>query len=432
MSVHFINNAVAFCVPLDVTGQLDIEFGQNGKAWLEFPDSLWSIANDVVVDHQGRLLVAAKVASKQGCQYGLMRLLADGSPDLSFGIDGHRVGQFETGRESTAGKIQLLPDGRILLCGLMYEDPQHTLPALALFDQHGRLDPAFGEGGVQVIRLPGNLSQGVRDPWLPPGVPGAEACDVQVQADGRILLLANHQYEFADHVGIVIRLTAQGELDSSFNGRGFVMVRHLLLNTWLSSLLLQKDGAIVVAGAIDLPQEGLLARFDAHGRLDGDFAEHGFLSFRAEGRSAQVSRVIEQADGHLMCFGSSRDPMHSLSFSVHHDGRPDHRCNGGQPLLSKIGQSPSQWTAATECADGRVLSVGATIGGIEADFIIARHLPDGRPDLDFGDGNGWVRTRLGRSLDTATAIALQDDQRVVVAGYSLDGHYRAVLVRYLT
>ena len=59
-----------------------------------------------------------------------------------------------------------------------------------------------------------------RDP-IPPGVPGAEACDVQVQADGRILLLANHPFELADHVGLLIRLTDAGELDTSFNGRGF-------------------------------------------------------------------------------------------------------------------------------------------------------------------------------------------------------------------
>ncbi|PRA56889.1 MULTISPECIES: hypothetical protein [Pseudomonas] len=430
MSVHSIHDTIAFRLPFDASGQLDTAFACNGKAWLDFPGSLWSMANDVVVDQQGRLVVAAKVAGEHGCQYGLTRLQADGSLDQSFAAGGSLVGQFEPGCESTAGKIQLLADGRILLSGLMYENPQCTLPALALFDQHGNLDRSFCDQGIKVVRLPGNLSQGVRDPWLPPGVPGAEACDVQVQADGRILLLANHQYEFSDHVGIVIRLTAQGDLDPSFNGRGFVMVRHLLLNTWLSSLLVQKDGAIVVAGSIDTPQQGLLARFDSDGQLDGRFGEHGFLGFSIDGRSAQVSQVIEQANGNLLCFGSSRDPMHCLSLTVRRDGRADSRSNAGLPRLTIIGHSPSQWTAATASADGRVYSVGATVGGVEADFILARHLPDGRPDLEFAEGNGWVRTRLGRSLDTATAIALQDSQRVVVAGYSLDGHYRAVLVRY--
>lgn len=430
MSIHAIHSALAFRIPTDTAGQLDSRFACAGKAWVDFPGSLWSLANDVTVDSQGRLLVAAKVGLDHGCHFGLARLHADGSPDLSFGTLGSRVGQFAPGLESTGGKVLALADGRILLSGHVYESLHRTLPALALFDHQGRLDPTFGDCGVQVVRLSGNLSQGLRDAWLPPGVPGAEACDVQVQADGRILLLANHHFEFADHVGVLIRLEPDGRLDTSFNGRGFVMVRHLLLNTWLSSILVQHDGAIVVAGSIDLPQEGLLARFDKDGHLDSSFAEHGFLSFRAQGRSAQVSQVVQHLDGHLQCFGSSRDPMHCLSLKVRRDGRPDTTNNAGHARLTQIANVPSQWTAATTCTDGRVLSVGATIGGVEADFLIARHLADGRPDLDFGQGNGWVRTRLGHSLDTATSVVVQADEGIVVGGYSLDGHYRAVLVRY--
>lgn len=430
MSIHAIHSAQAFSAPTDTAGQLDRSFACAGKAWIDFTASLWSLANDVTVDTQGRLLVAAKVGLHHGCHFGLARLYPDGSPDLTFGTHGSLVGQFAPGLESTGGKVHALADGRILLSGLVYESPHRTLPALALFDQQGRPDLAFGERGVQVVRLPGNLSQGLRDAWLPPGVHGAEACDAQVQADGRILLLANHHYEFADHVGILIRLEPNGSLDTSFNDRGFVMVRHLLLNTWLSSILVQQDGSIVVAGSIDLPQEGLLARFDKYGHLDSSFAEHGFLSFSAQGRSAQVSRVVEHPDGHLLCFGSSRDPMHCLSLNVRRDGRPDTRYNRGQARLTPIAHTPSQWTAAATCADGRVLSVGATIGGVEADFLIARHLANGRPDVDFGEGNGWVRTRLGRSLDTATSLVVLADEGIVVGGYSLDGHYRAVLVRY--
>jgi hypothetical protein len=80
--------------------------------------------------------------------------------------------------------------------------------------------------------------------------------------------------------------------------------------------------------------------------------------------------------------------------------------------------------------DGTVLTAGSTIGGVEADFIVGRYLPDGLLDGDFGDGRGWTRTRLGRSLDTATAITAQADSNIVVAGYSLDGTYKAVIARF--
>jgi len=428
MSVH---TAFAKVVPQPAAGQLDLGFAAAGKASVYFANSTSSLANDVTLDHQRRLLVAAKVGTPQGERFGLARLNADGSADLTFGRQGSVVGSFADDSDASAGKVRVLDNGHLLLCGLHYQDAYRTLPALALFDQQGQPVADFGDNGRLLVRLPGELSLGRRDGWLPPGVPGAEACDVQVLPDGRLLLLANHHFELADHVGILICLRADGSLDPQFNGGGFVMVRHLLMNTWLSSLALHGDGHVLVAGSINMPQEGLLARYSLQGQLDDRFAENGFLCFKGQGHGAQVSQVVPLLDGRLQCFGSSRDPMHSLSLNVSADGRPDRHCHDGEAQLTCIGHSPSQWTAALCQPDGRVLAAGATIGGVEADFTLARFLPDGQFDPQFAEGNGWVRTRLGRSLDTATSLTLQPDGAVVVAGYSLDGSYRAVVVRYL-
>lgn len=420
----------AMTAPHDA-GILDKSFACAGRTQVYFPGSLSSMANDVAVDAGGRLLVAAKVGTPGGSRFGLARLLPDGSADLAFGHHGCVVSQFEHGFEAMAGRVRVLPNGHILVAGLHYENAHRTLPGLALFDQFGKPVASFGDGGRRVVRLPGNFSQGVRDTWLPPGVPGAEACDVGVQDDGRIVLLANHHFELADHAGTLIRLNEDGSLDNSFNGRGFVVVRHLLMNTWLGCLLVQRDGRILAGGSINFPEEGLLARYHADGRLDDCFAVDGFMTFAASGRSAQVSRIVEQASGDLLCFGSSRDPMRCMALKLHSNGRPDVHCHGGQAQLLEIGRSGCQWTAAQALADGSVLTVGATVGGVEADFILARHLPAGQLDNHFGNGAGWVRTRLGRSLDTATSVAVQADGCVVVAGYSLDGTYRAVVARYL-
>ncbi|MCJ8207583.1 hypothetical protein [Pseudomonas sp. RGM2987] len=411
-------------------GQFDPGFADNGKAWIDFEGSTSSLTTGLALDHAGRALVAARINTAQGSRFGLARLNHDGSTDTSFGTDGCVIGAFEHGFEATAGKVIELSNGQILLSGLHYEDNDHTLPALALFDRQGRPVRSFGNAGRRIIKLCGNLSQGLRDPWLPPGVPGLEACDMQVQADGRILLLANHHFQLSDHVGVLIRLLPDGELDSSFNGRGFVMVRRLLKNTWLGCLALQADGNIVVGGAIDMPQQGLIARYDPSGRLDETFGEAGFMSIKAQDHSVMVSQIVQHANGDLQAFGSSRDPMHSLSLKVRQDGEPDRHCNQGQCQLLQVGRSPSQWTAAQVQPDGKLVTAGATIGGIEADFLLARHLPDASLDPDFGQGEGWVRTRLGYSLDTATALAVQADGKILVGGYSLNGSYRAVVARY--
>ncbi len=423
----------AFALPAtrNTAGDLDLSFASSGKTQVYFAGSISSIANSVEIDANGRVLVAATVGMPNGSCFGLARLLKDGSADLNFGTNGSVIRQFQRGHEAMAGKVQVLANGHILVAGLHYESTHRTLPALALFDSQGHPVKHFADNGLCVVRLPGNLSLGMRDLWLPPGVPGAEACDVQVQADGRILLLANHHFELADHVGLLIRLTRQGELDTSFNGRGFVIVRHLLMNSWLRSLMVQRDGRIMVGGSVNFPEEGLLARYLPDGRLDESFAVDGFMTFRAAECGVQVSQIIEQDNGDLQCVGSSRDPMNCLALKVHSNGRPDVHCNGGQPQLLKIGHSGCQWTAARRRSDGRVFAVGATVGGIEADFLLARYLPGGQLDPGFAEGTCWVRTRLGRSLDTATSVAIQADGRIVVGGYSLDGNYKAVVVRYL-
>lgn len=426
-----IQSAIAFpCIRNDA-GKLDTAFAAHGRTQVYFAGSLSSLANGIAIDTQGRLLVAAKIGMPNGSRFGLARLLEDGSADLGFGRQGSVIGQFEPGCEAMGAKVLVLANGNILLAGLHYEDAHRTLPALALFDSQGQPVAGFGKNGQCVVRLPGGLSQGMRDAWLPPGVPGAEACDVAVQDDGRILLLANHHFELADHAGLLIRLDNNGALDPSFNGRGFVMVRHLLMNSWLSSLLVQRDGRILVGGSINFPEEGLLARYQADGCLDEQFAVDGFMTFRAQGHSAQVSRVVQQENGDVLCFGSSRDPMHCLAFKIHGTGQPDNQCNAGLAQRLEIGHTGCQWTAAQLQPDGTVLTVGATIGGVEADFIVGRYLPDGELDDEFGDGKGWIRTRLGRSLDTATCVVAQPDGNIVVGGYSLDGTYKAIVARYL-
>ncbi|AWY39286.1 hypothetical protein DKY63_04965 [Pseudomonas putida] len=416
---------------LDNAGHLDSDFANHGKTQVYFASSISSMANGVAIDAQGRVLVAAKVGMPDGSRFGLARLLGDGSADLAFGVQGSVIGQFEPGFEAMAGNVHALPGGHILLIGLHYENAHRTLPAVALFDAQGRPVQGFGDNGRCVVRLPGNLSHGVRDTWLPPGVPGAEACDAGLQDDGRIVLVANHHFELADHAGMLIRLNTDGTLDNSFNGRGFVVVRHLLMNTWLNSLLVQHDGRILVGGSINFPEEGLLARYNADGSLDERFAVDGFMTFKAEGHGAQVSQIIQHGNGDLQCFGSSRDPMRCLSLKIHGNGRTDMHCNDGLPYLLEVGRNGCQWTAAEAQPDGTVVTAGATIGGVEADFMLGRYLPDGQLDCNFGDGNGWIRTRLGRSLDTATSLAVQSDGNIVIAGYSLDGNYHAIVARYL-
>ncbi|AMB86500.1 hypothetical protein AWM79_14785 [Pseudomonas agarici] len=412
-------------------GELDLEFGCSGKALVRFPGSLSSQANDVVFCADGKILVVAKVDFIKGACFGLARLHSDGSMDTSFGESGSLAGGFETEGESTGISLCPLPDGRILLFGLHYLDERRTLPAVARFFADGRLDPQFGNQGIQVLRLPGNLSEGPRDGWLPPGLPGVESCSGSLQPDGKILLSLNHNYACADHVGLLVRLEPDGALDHSFNGHGFVVVRRQRVNTWLSCVQVQPDGKILAGGSIDFPSSGLIVRYLADGRLDSAFGDEGYLSVRFAGASSMVTQLARGAQDQVLCVGNRFDPLGGALQGFTANGYVTGRFNKGEAVLLEIDAPASQWAAIAVQADGTILAAGSTVGGFDSDLVLARYLPNGRLDRDFAAGQGWARTRLGKSLDTATAIALQSDRRILVAGHSLLGTFRAVVMRYL-
>ncbi|MGY2285001.1 hypothetical protein [Pseudomonas gingeri] len=412
-------------------GELDPGFGCSGKALVQFPGSLSSQANDVVFCPDGKILVVAKVDFAEGAFFGLARLNSDGSMDGAFGEDGSLVGRFEAVGESAGISLRRLHDGRILVFGLHYLDAHRTLPAVARFLADGRLDPQFGDQGIQVLRLSGNLSEGPRDGWLPPGLPGVESCSGSVQPDGKILLTLNHSYACADHVGLLVRLEPDGALDPGFNGHGFVVVRRLLVNTWLSCVQVQPDGKILVGGSIDFPPSGLIARYLPDGRLDPAFGDEGYLSVRFAGASSMVTQLARGTQGQLVCVGNRFDPLSCALQGFTANGGLDRRFNGGEAVLLDIDAPASQWAALAVQSDGTLLAAGSTVAGFGSDLVLARYLPDGQLDRDFAAGKGWVRTRLGKSLDTVTAIALQGDRRILVAGHSLFGSFQAVVMRYL-
>jgi uncharacterized delta-60 repeat protein len=67
--------------------------------------------------------------------------------------------------------------------------------------------------------------------------------------------------------------------------------------------------------------------------------------------------------------------------------------------------------------DGRVVAVGRVLrtGRTDTDFAVMQFLPDGTPDSGFGD-NGRVTTDFAGRDDVASAVVIQPDGALVVAG----------------
>ncbi len=71
--------------------------------------------------------------------------------------------------------------------------------------------------------------------------------------------------------------------------------------------------------------------------------------------------------------------------------------------------------------DGKLLVAGHTQPGANENVVLARYNANGTPDLGFGGGTGYVVTAVTTADDRGQDIAVQDDGKIVVAGYNAVG-----------
>jgi uncharacterized delta-60 repeat protein len=105
----------------------------------------------------------------------------------------------------------------------------------------------------------------------------------------------------------------------------------------------------------------------------------------------------------------------------------DKTFNGDGRVLTNVAGDDSGEAVAVQ-ADGKIVVVGSSSGG--TDVALVRYNTDGSLDTSFGGGDGIVITDVNGD-DTGNAIAIQGDQKIVVAG-STDGTSQALLMRYDT
>ena len=89
---------------------------------------------------------------------------------------------------------------------------------------------------------------------------------------------------------------------------------------------------------------------------------------------------------------------------------------GAGKLIASVGVGTSKARGAAVQPDGKLLLAGECTGGATGtDFCTLRYNANGTPDTGFGI-EGLVTTSFGPNKDTANAIAIQANGKIVVAG----------------
>ena len=85
-------------------------------------------------------------------------------------------------------------------------------------------------------------------------------------------------------------------------------------------------------------------------------------------------------------------------------------CGGGDDTATGVAAQP----------DGKIVVAGTSFNGSNKDFAVVRYNSNGTLDTSFG-GTGKVTTDFRGNDDVCSGMVLQDDGRIVLAGYSSDG-----------
>jgi len=129
-------------------GALDASFGDGGKVDINASTAANgnSEAHALMLQPDGKLLIAGYAYANGHNALLLMQLDTDGTPDASFGNGGITRTPVGTS-EDIANAIVRQADGRIVIAGSSIIDGRRDF-VLARYDANGTLDPAFGSGGL--------------------------------------------------------------------------------------------------------------------------------------------------------------------------------------------------------------------------------------------------------------------------------------------
>ena len=386
-------------------GDLDRSFDGDGKVATNFGAA--DVAGGVAVQADGKIVAAgySEDPSSNVSDFVLARYKTDGAIDPSFGDAGKVRTAFGASSEDAAFAVAVQPDGKIVAAGgSLTPNPETSTDfALARYNPDGSLDPTFGGGTGKV------LTDLLSTEFVTGLVIEPTGKIVAVgMTRSRIPRSSPRDFDFA-----VVRYNADGSLDTSFSGDGYDIIRFTANYDAPSSVLLQPDGKIVLAGVEDASDPNasreVLVRYNGNGSLDASFNRTGVVEGPDPGSWA--SSVALQADGKLAVGDGS-----VMRYNA--DGTVDASFGeNGKAVL--VGQARARIVLVEP--GGKLVVAGGFYSPDGGDFLVAKLRSNGSPDRTFGEG-GQMHTDFGtNSYDELNAAVLQSNRRIVVAGGSYTG-----------
>ncbi len=464
LAISFIMLAAAVAYPGSGPGSLDLTFNGTGFKFDGFGRGQdWG--RKAVVQPDGKIVVAGYSyrSSTDNSDVAVARFNADGTYDTSFGTGGRVVTNVSAAADQALA-VALQKDGKIVIAGFS-TGPQGKDFLVARYRANGTLDPAFGSGGkvitpimlgftvsqdqandiaiqpdgkIVVAGIAGLYSAVVRynsngslDGTFGGGVlpvapvNGMQIYAVAVQADGKIVTGGVSEESFA-----LLRYNSDGSPDATFDGDGAV-ITHIFDRAVVYSLALQPDGKIVAGGAAITGNVNFgdydfaIARYNTDGSLDTGFDGDGKFTTGLLG-DEEIKSVAIQTDGKIVAAGGTNVEGDQPTFAAlrcNADGTLDNTFGGTGKISTVLTDVNDTFGFDTAYAvalqpDGKIVAAGITRYHNEDDFALVRYNSDGTLDPGFA-GDGKLASDVGNTSYQGTDVIVQPDGKIIASVYGM-------------
>lgn len=394
----------------EADGAPDPTFGDGGVRYPDLGSSrFWGYSMFL---HADARIVIAGTASYEGVPYmAIARLTGDGAPDTTFNALGYAV----AGLYDSAGAGVGYLNGKYLLTGADYVYGNDSAIAVAQFNDNGTLDTSFGSGGTVVT-------------WIGTEATGyAFAFQISTTQPTKIIVAGEANNGTSRRQFVVVRYQLDGSLDTTFDSDGYSVIDVSASHSGARAVRVLYSGSIpsrIIAAGVcqdsgDASREFAVVKLNLGGARDGTFDGDG------------IARTAIGANGSLPCAmfaSSSRVTVVGTSYKTYSDGDVaavrllttdgtlDAAFDGDGVMTDDRG---TVWSWVRDLAvqdDGRIVLAGGLMrSGPDHRFAVARLLPDGTPDAGF-DGDGLLEIDFGYEENSAEAVLVQPDGRIVFAG----------------
>jgi uncharacterized delta-60 repeat protein len=391
-------------------GSLDEKFGEYGvyKHWSILPNvDVYQVS--IVLQSDDKIISTMLQGNTPGGDFEIVRHNSDGSLDTTFGSGGlATTGDFAG--KSGLNSMAIQGDGKIVAVGGyggLYSNIFSRFD-IARHNTDGTLDVSFGSNGKVSTEL-GRFTNSLGS------FGSAQAKSVAIQTDGKIVV--SGECDTLIDAGwrrilALVRYNPNGSIDSSFGGSGKILLPipgSEYANLYTS--LIQVDGKIVVAGTSS--GVGTMVRFNSDGRLDASFGTNGILLDSTFGSNS----LAIQPDGK---FVAAEVGLQSFAFRV-----VRYKSDGSKDASFGVGGiATSSCKVVCFLKDVKVQSDGKIVGAgrIGDDFVVTRFNSNGTLDTTF-NGTGKI-TGSFEGVSEAQKLAIQNDGKIIVSGYSDFGGFR--------